>query len=237
MTFNIASLTTGKAILKPAGIRFPSRNDHASLVPLYSYLLVDPGKLVEYDILEESIGAKLVGNKSMVEVRITFQRQMEYHLMNTFLQSLLLIFVGYLSFFFHVGNFTDRIMVTLTTMLVVATIMVSIQAVRTFWQSRSAVTRQQPRSCFVPQNLPKTSYYKMIDYWLIFCLNILIVTFTFHTAIGYALEGNKEDEGSKEGLQREARARRLNRIGKVVVLGAIIAFNLVFFTVGFAHYV
>ena len=92
-------------------------------------LCSDPGKLVEYDILGQSMATTLVGNRSVIEVSITFQRQMEYHLMNTFLQSLLLIFVGYLSFFFHVSNFTDRIMVTLTTMLVVATIMVSIQAV------------------------------------------------------------------------------------------------------------
>ena len=85
--------------------------------------------------------------------------------------------------------------------------------------------------------MPKTSYYKMIDYWLIFCLNILIVTFTFHTAIGYAHESNKMEDGGKERLRREAKAKKLNRIGKVVVLGAIMAFNLVFFTVGFASYV
>ena len=85
--------------------------------------------------------------------------------------------------------------------------------------------------------MPKTSYYKMIDYWLIFCLNILIVTFTFHTAIGYALEGNNGEVGSKERLKREVKAKRLNGIGKVVVLGAIITFNLAFFAVGFANYV
>ena len=52
-------------------------------------------------------------------------------------------------------------MVTLTTMLVIATIMSSIQ-----------------------QNLPKTSYYKLIDYWLMFTLNILVITFVIHTVSG-----------------------------------------------------
>ncbi|TRY67458.1 hypothetical protein TCAL_08028 [Tigriopus californicus] len=66
--------------------------------------------------------------------RITSIRKMAYHVFNTFFQTLLLIFVGYLSFFFKVDNFSDRIMVTLTTMLVVATIMVAIQSVRTMCQ-------------------------------------------------------------------------------------------------------
>ena len=42
---------------------------------------------------------------------------------------MLLVMVGGMSFFFKVENFTDRIMVVLTTMLVVATIMASIQGV------------------------------------------------------------------------------------------------------------
>ena len=54
---------------------------------------------------------------------------MEFHVTNTFLQTFILVCVGYLSLYFSVTNFTDRIMVTLTTMLVVATIMTSIQSV------------------------------------------------------------------------------------------------------------
>ena len=37
--------------------------------------------------------------------------------------------VGYVTFFFDVDNFTDRVMVVLTTMLVIATIQSTIQAV------------------------------------------------------------------------------------------------------------
>ena len=55
---------------------------------------------------------------------------MEFHVTNTFLQTFLLISVGYLSFFFEVTNFTDRIMVALTTMLVIATISTASQGVR-----------------------------------------------------------------------------------------------------------
>ena len=44
-------------------------------------------------------------------------------------QTAMLVFVGYLTLFFDIEDFTDRIMVTLTTMLVVATITSSIQQV------------------------------------------------------------------------------------------------------------
>ena len=54
---------------------------------------------------------------------------MEFHVTNTFLQTFILTCVGYFSYYFDVDNFTDRIMVVLTTMLVVATITTSIQTV------------------------------------------------------------------------------------------------------------
>ena len=43
---------------------------------------------------------------------------------------MVLVLIGYLSFYFDLENFTDRAMVVLTTMLVIATITSSIQAVR-----------------------------------------------------------------------------------------------------------
>ena len=63
-------------------------------------------------------------------LQIVFRRRMEFHVTNTFLQTFLLISVGYLSFFFEITNFTDRIMVALTTMLVIATISTASQGVR-----------------------------------------------------------------------------------------------------------
>ena len=63
-------------------------------------------------------------------MELVFRRRMEYHINNTYLQTIILLGVGFLTLFFDVDNFTDRIMVTLTTMLVLATISSSIQAVR-----------------------------------------------------------------------------------------------------------
>ncbi len=70
-----------------------------------------------------------IKNVSHAVVKIVFRRRMEYHVTSIFLQTFVLTCVGFMSLFFHVGNFTDRIMVTLTTLLVVATLTSSIQQV------------------------------------------------------------------------------------------------------------
>ena len=96
----------------------------------------DPGieflssrKLVEYEIQMEALEFKSVNNISQGIVKFVFRRNMEFHVTNTFLQTFLLVCVGFFSYFFDVDNFSDRIMVVLTTMLVLATVTTSIQSV------------------------------------------------------------------------------------------------------------
>ncbi len=87
--------------------------------------------LVEYEILKEVMEVVVVDNVSIAEVKIVFRRHMEYHLYNTLAQTLILVLVGYMSYYFDLDDFNDRIMVTLTTMLVIATTTAAIQTVRT----------------------------------------------------------------------------------------------------------
>ena len=61
-----------------------------------------------------------------------FCRKIEYHLLGVFLQQTILIIVGFMTFLFEVTNFQDRVMVSLTLMLVIATISTSIQQVKPF---------------------------------------------------------------------------------------------------------
>ena len=87
-------------------------------------------KLVEYEIQMEDLVFQSTNNISQGVVKFVFRRNMEFHVTNTFLQTFLLVCVGYFSYYFDVDNFSDRIMVVLTTMLVVATITTSIQDVK-----------------------------------------------------------------------------------------------------------
>ena len=148
-------------------------------------------------------------NRSYTAVQVAFRRRMEYHVTSTFLQTQLLIIVGFFSFYFRIDNFTDRIMVTLTVTLVMATIMSGIQG-----------------------SLPKTSYYKLIDYWLLYCLLTLIITFLFHTLIGSACDGCKVF-GRETGVRV---GKILNDAGKVVVLAFMIFVNISFWAVAITKY-
>ena len=118
---------------------------------------------------------------------------MEFHVTNTFLQTFLLISVGYLSFFFEITNFTDRIMVALTTMLVIATISTASQGVRkNETDIRQIISNMLLEIIilfikFVFQGLPKTAYYKAIDYWFFFTLTTMIVTMLCHTITAYTI--------------------------------------------------
>ena len=85
----------------------------------------------EYEILQERLLVQ-EDNSSLwasIHVSLLFRRKIEYHMANTFGQTFMLVIIGYLTLYFEPSNFTDRIMVTLTTMLVIATIMSSINLV------------------------------------------------------------------------------------------------------------
>ena len=118
--------------------------------PIDLYYL-GPRMLEEYEIQMEALQIKSFNNISQAIVKFVFRRRIEYHVTKTFLQvnilvlimiltcldemiyyflqTFILVFIGYLSFYFDVENFTDRAMVVLTTMLVIATITSSIEAV------------------------------------------------------------------------------------------------------------
>jgi hypothetical protein len=77
----------------------------------------------------ETIEILSINNISQARVKIVFRRRIEFHLTGTFLQTTTLILIGYLTLLFDIDNFTDRIMVVLTTLLVVATITTSMTSV------------------------------------------------------------------------------------------------------------
>ena len=70
---------------------------------------------------------------------------------------------------FHIHQ--DRIMIAITTMMVVATIQSSINKM-----------------------VPKTSYIKMIDVWLLYSFNIIIVMMIVHTYMDSYVKRDPQDK-------------------------------------------
>ncbi len=106
---------------------------------------------------------------------------------------------------------------------------------------------------FFSQTLPKTSYYKLIDWWMLSCMLVLVVSMLMHTYINVVVVVGSEDDGDEhgsrpkstsskiafassswfqeaEGKKRRAvkRAKTVNRVAAVSFLAAIVVFQTFF---------
>ncbi|XP_050698355.1 uncharacterized protein LOC126986351 [Eriocheir sinensis] len=100
--------------------------------------------LLEYTVLGEEFAEYSVHNVSHVKVVLNFHNQFSYYIANTFLPSLIQVIIGISTLRFDIADFQDRIMVSLTSLLVLAT----------FFTQTS-------------QSIPRTSYLKLIDVWFV----------------------------------------------------------------------
>ena len=106
------------------------------------------------------------GNGNVVQMKIVFKRCLSIEALDTFLPSLLLILLSYVTSFFKLPKFFNTaITVNLSVMLTVTTLLISVL-----------------------KKLPPTSYIKWIEYWLIFALMVPFSQAVLLTAIQWDLE-------------------------------------------------
>jgi len=116
-------------------------------------------------------------NHSCNRVWLTLKRRVGNQLVNTYLPTSCLLLIIYLTHYFKLEHYDTRIMVSLTGMLVIASLFVSTNA-----------------------NLPNTSYMKMvrgtfdfhslkasfkIDIWMVFCFFLPFSEVILHTLVEY----------------------------------------------------
>jgi len=211
--------------------------------------------LLEYMVGD--IGMENLSNTTeslgLVQVKIVFQRRWFYHAITVFLQSVLLIIVAEFTFFFRLANFQDRIMITITCMLVVATMQASIGKM-----------------------VPKTSYFKMIDLWLLYSFNVIIVIMGIHTLMdstvkrdptsGLAKQSgpsrttkvrpmDEEEDNSRASSAKSLvrmftgsddddtveidaydTARKINKWGQIMIVVTFFLFNFIFWGIALNHF-
>ena len=102
----------------------------------------------------------LVKKKQLVIMTIVLKRKVATELLTTYLPTILLLLITFVTIFFDKDLFGDAIAVNLTIMLVMTTIFTS-----------------------KIEELPPTSDMKMIDIWLIFCLVVPFLEVVLRTAI------------------------------------------------------
>ena len=129
-------------------------------------------------------------------VTIVLRRQTGFHSITTFAQTLVILLVAFVTFFFNIRNFSDRIMVNLILLLILSTLSSSSQS-----------------------GVPKTSYYKMIDIWFLFLLILIVLTIIGHTVITVLL-GSESAENKIFGNHRRLFSRRgsLKKFVKLLVV-------------------
>ena len=143
--------------------------------------------LADYEIILEDLDiTNSPSNHSMAIVTIVLRRQTGFHSITTFAQTLVILLVAFVTFFFNIRNFSDRIMVNLILLLILSTLSSSAQS-----------------------GVPKTSYYKMIDIWFLFLLILIVLTIIGHTVITILL-GSESAENKVFGNHRRLFNRRGN---------------------------
>ena len=102
----------------------------------------------------------LTNEDDMVHMALNLKRKFVTELLTTYLPTILLLLITFVTIFFDKDLFGDAIAVNLTIMLVMTTIFTS-----------------------KIEELPPTSDMKMIDIWLIFCLVVPFLEVVLRTAI------------------------------------------------------
>ena len=90
------------------------------------------------------------------EIILVMRNMYTYYLTSTYIPTLLLVLISYLTFWFEVKDFSNRIMVALTSLLVLACLFSQISS-----------------------DLPHTAYLKMIDIWFMSCIIIDFIMISF----------------------------------------------------------
>ena len=109
------------------------------------------------------------------------------------------------------------------------------------------------------KDLPITSYFKLIDWWLLVISNVLVITLGFHTYLAYINNKAKEEEGIDEktimrvkpirarGVDMDEnqtssrillkrQAAWLNMVAKIVFIVFLIIFNVVFWIIALSEH-
>ncbi|CAL4071076.1 unnamed protein product [Meganyctiphanes norvegica] len=145
--------------------------------------------LVEYIVKGVNITVNNTLDYSVMYVTVYLSRLSGFIMLTVYTPSAMLLVISYLTLFFRVELFQDRIMATITALLVTATI---------FSQAASS--------------LPKTSYVKMLDVWLLFCIMLMVTIVFLHTIIDFL--HNKRNNRIGQRVNVKSQIDLLNPLGR-----------------------
>ena len=138
-------------------------------------------ELTQYYVRMFVMNKSIIMGKVGIVVSVTLGRRLLGTFLTIFFPTILLNLIGHITNFFKPFFFEAVITVNLTSMLVLTTMFINVS-----------------------NNLPKTSYIKMVDIWLLFNLILPFLLVFIHTYMDYL---------------REEEEREINHHGKTVTVG------------------
>ncbi|XP_002741883.1 glycine receptor subunit alpha-2-like, partial [Saccoglossus kowalevskii] len=128
------------------------------------------------------------GNYTCVEVQFFFLRQMGYYLIQTYIPSMLIVILSWVSFWISAESSPARVALGITTVLTMTT------------QSSGA-----------NETLPKVSYIKAIDIWMSVCLLFVFAALVEFAAANYMYRASTvEKKTTKNNNKSRASSSQLN---------------------------
>ena len=140
------------------------------------------------------------------QVLIVFGRRFVYHLLTFYIPSLCFMFIAYLTMYFRLNNFQVRAIVSLTSLLVLITL-------------NNQVSTQ----------LPKTSYFKMIDVWLFGAMGFIFSIIVLQTVIDFFYEPKLEKQAWSKGTIHWS--EKIMKLCRVILPFILIVFILIYVSI------
>ncbi|XP_066964559.1 LOW QUALITY PROTEIN: uncharacterized protein [Macrobrachium rosenbergii] len=178
-------------------------------------------RLLEYNVDELKSENSESQGASEVRIYIRFVNLYNYYISGTYVPTTLLMTITYFTFFFPLEDFTNRIMVSLTALLVLAAL---------FLQTNQA--------------MPRTAYLKLVDVWFVFCIAMDFIIVVILVVINYLRENcyhtvtPKDLNNVKNGTPLTKNFRKhpqlpwlLNTSSRIIV-----PLGFIFFTIGYLVY-
>ncbi|XP_064079530.1 uncharacterized protein LOC135196619 [Macrobrachium nipponense] len=178
-------------------------------------------RLLEYNVNELKSENSESQGASEIRIYIRFVNLYNYYISGTYVvPTTLLMTITYLTFFFPLDDFTNRIMVSLTALLVLAAL---------FLQTNQA--------------MPRTAYLKLVDVWFVFCIAMDFIIVVILVVINYLRENCyhtvtpkdltvKSDTSLPKSFRKHPQLPwLLNTSSRIIV-----PLGFIFFTIGYLIY-
>jgi len=155
-----------------------------------------PQKLREYGVQSVSMFADDRGNYSGMGIGIFLENLSGFHVSTTYVPTFLMVAICYSTFYYSMDDFNDRIMVSLTALLVLATLFTQIT-----------------------QTTPQTSYLKLLDVWFVstilidFFVVMILVTINFFRLREEGEEGQEDFNTPVMSLKQNSIMKSIEKPG------------------------